>query len=122
MAYEIHIERRAPEGQILPIALSEWRAVVQQTQNVRMAEGDLEITNPKTGEIIRLRNTGGDAEAFFPAKAEWLRMFCWSPSGRISFRAPRDFDLPNSGIRRLVAELAHALGASLIGDEGEIYD
>jgi hypothetical protein len=68
MAYEIHIERRAPEGQILPIALSEWRAVVQQTQNVRMAEGDLEITNPKTGEIIRLRNAGGDAEAFFPQR------------------------------------------------------
>ena len=121
MAYEIHIARRAPEGQILPIALSEWRAVVQQTQNVRMAEGDLEITNPKTAEIIRLRNAGGDAEAFFPAKAKWLRMFRWSPSGRISFRAPPDFYLPNSGIRRLVAELAHALGASLVGDEGEIY-
>ena len=56
----------APEGKILPIALSEWRAVVQQTHNVRMAEGDFEITNPKTGEIIRLRNAGGDAEAFFP--------------------------------------------------------
>jgi hypothetical protein len=122
MAYEIHIARRAPEGQILPIALSEWRAAVQQTQNVRMAEGDFEITNPKTGEIIRLRNAGGDAEAFFSAKAEWLRVFCWSPSGRISFRAPRDFDLPASGIRRLAAELAHALGASLVGDEGEIYD
>jgi hypothetical protein len=55
MAYEIHIARRAPEGQILPIALSEWRTIVQQTENVRMAEGDFEITNPKTGEIIRQR-------------------------------------------------------------------
>ena len=87
-----------------------------------MAEGDYEITNPKTGEIIRLRNAGGDAEAFFPAKSEWLRVFYWSPSGRISFRAPRDFDLPTSIIRRLAAELAHALGASLIGDEGEVYN
>jgi len=75
MAYEIHIARRAPEGQILPIALSEWRAVVQQTHNVRMAEGDFEITNPKTGEIIRLRNAGGDAEAFFPQR----------PSGCVCF-------------------------------------
>jgi hypothetical protein len=61
MAYEIHIARRAPEGQILPIALSEWRTIVQQTENVRMAEGDFEII----GEIIRLCNAGGDAEAFF---------------------------------------------------------
>jgi hypothetical protein len=122
MAYEIHIERRAPDGQSLPIALSEWRTAVQQTQNVRMAEGDLEITNPKTGEMIRLRNAGGDVEAFFPATAEWLRVFRWSPSGQISFAAPRDFELPTSDVRCLAAELAHALGASLIGDEGEIYD
>jgi hypothetical protein len=122
MAYAIHIARRTLEGQILPIALSEWRAVVQQNQNVRMAEGDFEITNPKTGEIIRLRNAGGDAEAFFPARDEWLRVFRWSPFGRISFTASRDFDLPTSVIRRLAADLAHALGASLVGDEGETYD
>jgi hypothetical protein len=81
MAYEIHIERRASDDQSLPIAPSEWRTVVQQTQDVRMADGDLEITNPKTGETIRLRNAGGDAEAFFPAKAEWLRVFRWSVRG-----------------------------------------
>jgi hypothetical protein len=75
MAYAIHITRRAPDAQILPIALSEWCAAVQQTENVRKAEGDFGITNPKTGEIIKLRNAGGDAEAFFPAKAEWLPVF-----------------------------------------------
>jgi hypothetical protein len=122
MTYEIHIARRTPDGQILPIALSEWRTAVQQTQNVRIAEGDFEISNPKTDEIITLRNAGGDAEVFFSAKAEWLRVFRCSPSGRISFRAPRDFDLPTSDIRRLAAKLARALGASLIGDEGEIYE
>jgi hypothetical protein len=122
MAYEIHIARRAPEGQMLPIALSEWRAVVQQTEDVRMAEGNFEITNPKTDQVIRLRNAGGDAEVFSPTRAEWQRVFRWDPFGRISFRAPRDFHLPTSFIRRLAAELAHALGASLIGDEGDVYD
>jgi len=122
MAYEIHIARRDPDGQILPIALSEWRAAAQQTPGVRVAKGDSEITNPRTGEIIRLRNAGGDAEVFFPVDAAWLRVFCWSPSGRVSFRAPRDFDLPTSLIRRVAAELARALGGSLVGDEGEIYD
>ena len=122
MAYEIHIARRSPDGQILPIQLSEWRTAVLQTRNVRMAEGDLEIRNPKTREIITARNAGGDAEVFFPAKAEWLRVFHWSPSGRISFRATYDFDLPTSDIRRLAAKLARALSASLIGDEGDIYE
>jgi hypothetical protein len=122
MAYAIHIRRRDPNGQILPIAISEWRAAVQQTENVRIAEGDFRTGNPKTGEIIALRNTGGDAEVFFPAEAEWRRLFRWSPSGQVSFGAPRDFDLPTSDVRRLASKLAHALGASLVGDEGEVYE
>jgi hypothetical protein len=122
MAYEIHITRRAPDAQILPIALSEWCAAVQQTPGVRMANGDYEIANPKSGETIRLRNAGGDAEAFFSTDANWLRVFRWSPRGDVSFRAPRDFDLPTCEIRSLPAELARALGESLIRDEGEIYD
>jgi hypothetical protein len=122
VAYGIHIKRCASDGEILPIALSEWQAAVRQTPNVRMAEGDFELTNPKTGEIIRLRNDGGDAEVFFPANAAWLRVFRWSPDGRVSFNARGDFDLPTSPIRRLAAELARVLGGSLIGDEGEKYD
>jgi len=86
-----------------------------------MAEGDFERANPRTGEIIKVRNTGGDAEVCFETN-KWLRVFRRSPSSRISFKVPRDFDLPASGIRRLARELAHALGASVIGDQGEIYD
>jgi hypothetical protein len=40
----------------------------------------------------------------------------------ISFKAPSDFELPTAVIRRLAAELGRALNASLIGDEGEIYE
>lgn len=87
-----------------------------------MADGDFKASNPKTGEIITLRNTGGDAEVFFPKNAEWLRLFLWTPPGQVSFRAPRDFELPTSDIRQLASKLAHALEASLIGDEGEIYE
>jgi hypothetical protein len=120
MAYEIHITRRAPDGKTLPITLSDWHAAVQQTAGVRMASGDYETTNSETGEIIKLRNAGGDAEAFFSLDASWRRVFRWSPSGRVSFNAPRDFDM--LGIRRVAIELARTLGASLVGDEGEIYD
>ena len=122
MAYEIHIERRGANAQRLPIALSEWRAVVERTDDVRMAEGDFQTTNPKTGEVIGIRNSGGDAEMFFSDKAAWLRAFRWSPSGRISFRAPRDFEVPTSAIRQAAIVLARGPGALHVGDEGEIYD
>jgi hypothetical protein len=115
MGYSIHIERDSP------IALSDWCAAVQRTAGVRLADGDLEIADPRAGKIIRLPNLGGDAEMFFPAEARWQRVFYWR-SGRISFKASFDFVEPGSDIRRLAAELARALGASLVGDEGEIYD
>jgi hypothetical protein len=122
MAYEIHIERRGVDSRRLPISLSEWCAVVERTDGVRMAEGDVRATNPKTGELIGIKNGGGDAEAFFPDNGAWLRAFRWSPSGRISFRAPRDFEIPTSAIRLIAQVLAHSLDARLVGDEGEIYD
>jgi hypothetical protein len=88
MAYEIHIERRGADSQRFPIVLSEWRAVVERTDGVRVAEGNVQMTIPKTGKVIRLRNDRGDAEVLFTDNAEWRRAFRWSPSGRISFRAP----------------------------------
>jgi hypothetical protein len=122
VGYEVHITRRNPAGKVRPIALAEWRAVVERTAGVRMADGDFEAVNPKTAEVIRIQNVDGDVEVFFPADGTWRRLFRWSRSGRISFRAPDDFDGPASAIRCLACELARGLKASLIGDEGEIYD
>jgi hypothetical protein len=115
MGYSIHIERDSP------IALSHWRAAVQRTAGVRLANGDDEITNPKTGKTIRIRNLGGDVEMFFSGEDSRHRVFRWG-EGRISFNASPDFLEPDSEVRRLAAELARALGASLVGDEGETYD
>ena len=53
MGYAIHVTRRSPSGQTMPIALSEWRAVVERTTGVRMANGDFQATNPTTAEVIR---------------------------------------------------------------------
>jgi hypothetical protein len=122
MAYEIHINRLGPDGHSVPVALSEWRAVVEQTPNVRLAGGDHEIANPKTGEVIRVANTGGDAEVLLSGGGQWRRVFRWSQIGNISFRAPNDFNRSDCEIRRVAAQLARVLGARLIGDEGETYD
>ena len=121
MGYSIHIRRRDAGALDSAIALSEWQAVVERSDGVRMAEGDYQITNPKTDELINIRNRGGDAEVFFSHEADWRRVFCWS-EGHITFAAPRDFDLPTCLIRKLAAELARALDAQLVGDEGETYD
>jgi hypothetical protein len=76
----------------------------------------------RQAEVLRILNVGGDVEVFFSTDATWRRVFRRSPSGRISFGAPGDFELPTSIIRGLVAGLARDLNASLIGEQGEIYD
>jgi hypothetical protein len=118
MGYAIHVTRRSPSGQTMPIALSEWRAVVERTTGVRMANGDFQATNPTTAEVIRILNVRGLFPDGFNVAA-CVSLVTFRP---ISFGAPRDFELPTSIIRRLAAGLARDLNASLIGDQGEIYD
>jgi hypothetical protein len=115
LAYAIHIEREPP------ITLPEWRAAVEQTSGVRMADSELDIVNPTSREVIQLGGAGVDAEVCLPNRESWARVFYWKASGHISFAAPNDFDAPDSIIRRLANELARALGARLVGDEGEVY-
>ena len=122
MGYEIHIERQDSGGQNIPITLEEWRAIVEGTDGIRLAEGRHNVTNPKTGEVISFGNAGGDAEVFLPDASTWRRAFLWSRPGRISFRAPSDWDEPTSQIRRIATALARSLGATLVGDEGEVYE
>lgn len=117
MACEIHIERRST-----PITLAEWCDVIGRTENVRIADGKHTLTNPQTGELITFGNPGGDAEVYFPVEGTWQRVLRWSRRGTISFVAPPDFAEPCSHLRRTAHALAQSLGASMVGDEGEIYD
>jgi hypothetical protein len=118
MPYGIHIRRVAPSGETSPISIEEWRAAVEKTEGVRLAKGPLTAVNPVTGEPVSIGNSGGDAEVFLPDANEWFRVFRWSPRG-VHFAARSSFaDMPFCGI---VLELAHRLGASVIGDEGEKY-
>jgi hypothetical protein len=56
MAYEIHIKRvndnGEPAGEL--VTLSEWKAVVGNQKNVRLASDDIVETNPTTGEVVRI--------------------------------------------------------------------
>ena len=121
MAYEIHIRRLDAEGNSLPISLDEWHAAIDAVASVRRASGDTIIQNPTTGEVIGIRNSGGDAEVFDQMQQSWNRSLYWTRAGEISFRAPDGFDEPNHHLRKVVHDLAHALGAITMGDDGETY-
>jgi hypothetical protein len=123
MAYELHIQRAGRE-----IGLEEWRAAVASIAGLRLAEGDVVGVNPSTNEEIRVRSGTGDVEVLFArgglfgfgTREEWARVFYFR-RGRASFK-PGDIDSPADPVRKSAAALARALGAHIVGDEGESYE
>ncbi|MBC7147106.1 MAG: hypothetical protein H5U24_17155 [Thioclava marina] len=114
--YTIYIER--PAGP--PIGFDEWEYAVGKVDGVRLSTDEHQsVTNPKTGEVIGLRAGPGLAEIRL-RDGRWQHALRWF-SGTIVLRAPRDFDDPDSAMRRLLRVLAGELGAEVIGDEGETY-
>lgn len=123
MAYEIHIERIDDEGELtgVPITLSEWEAAVEGVWGVRLASGDTVAANPSTGEVISIQGAVEDAEVFFAAESTWSPVYRWR-MGRISFKGLPSFDDPDDVVRQKTRMLASALGARIIGDDGEFYE
>ncbi len=121
MAYMIHITRNPLIARDGPgITLAEWVDAVERVEGVRLAEGDYSVRLPETGQVFTLRNNGGDAELHYPHTNEWRRTFRFEGES-IQFRAPKDFHSPTNHVRQVACRLATALGASVCGDEGEIY-
>ncbi|MEQ1697457.1 MAG: hypothetical protein ABL901_16615 [Hyphomicrobiaceae bacterium] len=121
MAYEIHIRRLDGERGRLPIPLEAWLAAVQAVPNVRLASGDAVAQNTATSEVIRIRDVGGNVEVIDPARQTWDRALRWSAGGYASFRAPQGFENSDHPMRIVARELAEAVGAVVVGDEGETY-
>jgi len=119
--YEIYIERRDEDGRSVAIAIEKWIDAIDSTEGVRLSQGDVNIPNPRTGEIIAIPANTGDAEVFYEAQNAWLPTFRWSESGRASFKPKADFDTLDSQQRRIASELARKLDATMVGDEGELY-
>ncbi|MCG8613289.1 MAG: hypothetical protein MI864_22490 [Pseudomonadales bacterium] len=114
MSYDLHITRDDE------IPLDEWIAAVDSTEGVRINNEDIVMTNPQSGQEIRLVCAPGAAEVYFREQSCWHRVFSFS--GNASFRAPSDWEDPSSPIRQVTFKLARLLGASVTGDEGEIYN
>ena len=122
MAYEIHIERRDGAGNRCRITLEDWQAAVTAETGVRLVAGDTQATNPATGEVVTIKNNGGDVAILDASTGNWQRTLYWRKRGRVSFRQTDDFAEATSPVRSAVLRLARRLGATVVGDEGEIYE
>lgn len=112
MTYRLHIEREAP------IALEEWRAIVDADPELKHDEGATRISNPATGEEIGIAGQVGTAAMC--VKGQWVRVFSWS-RGKVSFKAPLVTSPPDL-VMAEAWKVANMLAAVVRGDEGEIYD
>lgn len=102
MSYEAHIERAGG------IPLDEWLAVApgeRVTEDHVVSMGAHRMVVPAGPGDVRLE--GG----------AWLR---WR-RGRVSVACPADFDDPSTALRVALRALADALGAQVVGDEGEVW-
>ena len=116
MAYNLHIEK-ADKSEI---ELDDWQAAVKATEGIRLlATTAHTITNPTTGEVIRLSASEGDAEVFFPDLDKWHSAFRWRDDS-----AAFDARFAETGhpVWEVAVALATCLGAIIRGDEGEAYD
>jgi hypothetical protein len=122
MAYMIRITRNADGDEGGPaISLAEWIAAVDSHAHVRLADGDYSVTLPETGQVFILRNNGGDAELFFPQANTWRRVFRWDEED-VSFVGTDAFASDATcHLHSIARQLAEALQASIVGDEGELY-
>lgn len=118
MAYELHI-KRSDEN---PIALSEWHAAIKATEGTRIiTTATHAITNPKTGEVIKVGAREGDAEVYFAESDKWQAVFRWRGKSA-AFAARFDAAGPSHPVWKAAVALATRLGATIRGDSGEVYD
>ncbi|MDR6395213.1 hypothetical protein [Herbaspirillum seropedicae] len=115
MAYELHIERKHH-----PLTIDEWNAAVSQLDGVRLASKNTSAVNPSGGEVISINSHAGTAEILLEM-GQWVPCFHFM-HGQVSFKATENIQSSSDLTHVAAAKLAFALGAVIVGDEGEAYD
>lgn len=108
MAYELSIERDQP------LTIDEWRTVVKMHPLLRFGPINSAASNPKTGEVIVVTGTEGDASIELDGR--WVSLFRWR-KGRVTFAA-RAIESAGDPVFKVAFELAKNLGALVRGEEG----
>ncbi|WP_339691971.1 hypothetical protein [Celeribacter baekdonensis] len=118
MAYTIRIKRASGTELTLP----EWQRAAEKHPLVRLAnEPEIVVANPKSGQKICRKTSEGDAEIWSEDERTWVYALRWGEDGCVRVNAPRDFDDPNSFLRKLLRELADDLSAGVYGEADEEY-
>ena len=117
MGYDLHITRAENwiDSHDKPISLEEWLNYVEQDPEMRH-DGFAETTSPED-EVIRMESEGlsvwtGYSGWFKKKVVAWLY---YSANGYISVKNP------DPKVIRKMKSIAKALGAHVVGDEGENY-
>lgn len=112
MSYALHITRRHQEGPANSISRGEWLEYLNHDPEFRQIDA-VESINPKTGATIRIP---GDALAEWIAQREPGPTFNYFEGGiTVGFRGKDHATLHK------MKEVATALDAQVIGQEGEEY-
>ncbi len=116
MGYDVHITRAEhwTESDSTPIALDEWLSYVSSDHEMRLdnfAEADV-----GGGEVLRYENEG---------LAVWTAYSGHDVNGNMAWMNYRRGNVtvknPDDEILRKMRRIASALGAKVMGDEGELY-
>lgn len=122
MAYTLKIERTDGEE----ITLDQWREAVDAIEGVRNCTNELHnAKNPMSGAIMSMPVSAGDAEMFDSEINNWRFCFRWDGSA-VAFNARVLERVMNGDLSDplwlVVKNLARRLQASIVGEEGEVYN
>jgi ankyrin repeat protein len=112
------IETRNEAGDLTPITLEAWRAFVEATPGMRLAEGDDHQTNPFTGEPLVRPNAGGDAEVQPRKGARYRRLFRWDPPGRVYLATFTEGPPARDPAYKLATKFARSVGGEVVEFDG----
>lgn len=121
MGYSLYIERTPP------LDHEEWLALVDSHPQLARADEAGEARNPRTGEVLRVDATPGDAVAT-AEQSRWLGLssvrvelgrLTWL-DGRVLL-PPFDAEETTGPAMQLFASVASQLGGQVVGDEAETY-
>ena len=101
----------------LVIGEEEWVAAVESIPGIRIAHRNPSFTNPRTGDVITIRNSEKSVEVL-DASGNWHMGIHFS-KGRVTLSGVA-WEAGNP-IGEAASQLAAKLDAKIIGDEGEHY-
>lgn len=118
MGVDLLVLRLTQEGAHIPIALEEWRQVLDESSDLRLRTDPYVTVNPRTGERIKL--LAGEADSEISVGGEWRAFLCFSSRrGTLAMRYQREFEDPQNPVRIRIASIARRLKAVIMTDAGD---